>query len=64
MDERLKRLLIWIAANSEKESRFLTPEPEWKVDSDDLFKEIVAIYELNEIDITDVIDPYHLENTE
>lgn len=56
MDERLKRLLTWIAANSERESRFLSPEPEWEINSTSLVDEIISIWGLDKEEVMEHVN--------
>jgi len=42
-EELVKLIAIWIKENSERESIFLTPEPEWTVGAHDLLDYISGV---------------------
>lgn len=45
LDDKIKRIIEFIARNSERESGFLYPDPQWYLFSVPLLDEIKATYE-------------------
>lgn len=54
MDEKVKRLIEWIAENNEQESGLLYPNPQWYVFADKLLDEMKMLWELNDDEMKDV----------
>ena len=51
-----KRLIEWVAKESESESAFLTSFPTWTVDFHRLLDKIADLFEISEDEISKIID--------
>jgi hypothetical protein len=56
MEEKVRKLIKYIAMNAAQESHFLYPEPEWNLNANDLLHEITKIWGLSQSEVSHMID--------
>ena len=61
MEKKLIKLVKFIVSNASLGSVFLTPEPDWTVNANDLLHEIIKIWTISQSEMSEIVDKIQKE---